>query len=166
MDNKVDSTKRKNSTKADPNEGGAIFEYHDKENNITQRFVFNLRYYVGKNQKDGLYAFEVDGPQKSYPYGAINLKRLQRRENTNSSEFVLIWEQQVKNETIRASSRININKFDPFVKYDVELNGVPIKSDRSGKDIVVDWYMLDGFDTGNKFWVDANGMQMIEKRLY
>jgi hypothetical protein len=79
---------------------------------------------------------------------------------------VLIWEQQLKNETIRASTRININKFDPYVKYDVELNEVPIKSDKTGKDIVADWYLLDGFDTGNKFWVDANGMQMIQKNLY
>lgn len=38
--------------------------------------------------------------------------------------------------------------------------------DKTGKDIVVDWYMLDSFDSGNKFWVDANGMQMIEKKLY
>lgn len=78
----------------------------------------------------------------------------------------MIWEQQVKNETIRASSRININKFNPYVKYDVELNAIPIKGDKTGKDIVVDWYMLDGFDTANKLWVDANGMQMIEKNLF
>lgn len=143
-----------------------MFEYHDSEAGLTQRFVFNLRYYLGREGNDGLYEFAVDGVQKSHPYGAINLRRLQRRENTNSSEFVLIWEQQVKNETIRASARININKFDPYVKYDVELNSVPVKTDKSGKDIVVDWYFLDGFDTGNKFWVDANGMQMIEKNLY
>ena len=167
-DNKREATqanKLRNQTARDPNEGGAVFEYHDKENNITQRFVFNLRYYIGKNKQDGLYELAVERPQRSYAYGGLNLKRLQRRENTNSSEFVLIWEQQVKNETIRASARINVNKFDPFVKYDVEINEVPIKADKTGKDIVVDWYMLDSFHTGNKFWVDANGMQMIEKRL-
>lgn len=143
-----------------------IFEYTDSEYKITQRFVFNLRYYVGRTDKDGLYEFAVEGEQKSHPYGALNLRRLQRRENTNSSEFVLIWEQQIKNETVRASSRVSINRFDPFIKYDVELNAVPIKGDRTGKDILVDWYMLDGFDSGNKFWVDANGMQMIPKELY
>lgn len=128
--------------------------------------MFNLRYYVGKKKQDGLYEFAVEGPQKSYPYGEINVKRLQRRENANSSEFVLIWEQLKNNETIRASARISINKFDPYIKYDVELNAVPIKKDKTSKNVVVDWYLLDGFDTGNRLWTDSNGLSMQEKRLF
>lgn len=31
--------------------------------------------------------------------------------------------------------------------------------------MVVDWYLLDGFDTGNKLFVDANGLQMVERKL-
>jgi hypothetical protein len=38
------------------------------------------------------------------------------------------------------------------------LNEVPIKADKGGKDIVVDWAFLDGFDTGSKMYVDANGL--------
>jgi len=47
---------------------------------------------------------------------------------------------------------------------------VPIKKDKTGKDVVVDWYMLDGdknatFDSGKKLYVDANGLQMVDKEL-
>jgi len=69
-------------------------------------------------------------------------------------------------ETIRASARININKFTDFMKFDVEMNEVPIKKDKIGKDLVVDWSILDDFDTDGEFFVDANGLQMIEKRLF
>ena len=26
--------------------------------------------------------------------------------------------------------------------------------------------MLDDFDTGNKLWIDANGLQMVDKTLF
>lgn len=154
------------------NVGGAVFEFKDKEKNITQKFVFNLRYYVGASgfAKDGLYEFSANGT-KSFPFGKINLKRVQRRQNNESSEFILIFEQKVvANETIRASARISLNQYDSFIKWDVEMNEVPIKMDKSGKDVVVDWYMLDGdknatFDSGKKLYVDANGLQMIDKEL-
>jgi hypothetical protein len=51
-----------------------------------------------------------------------------------------------------------LNQFDNFVKFDVETNSVPIKKDKTAKDVVVDWYLLGGFDTGNKIYLDANGL--------
>lgn len=142
-----------------------MFQYNNTELNISLNFVFNLRYYISKKYVDDLKVFAVEGKQKSYPFGEINKRRIQVRKNANTSEFVLIWNQKFKNETIRASSRISINNFDPFVKFDVETNEIPVEEDQLGKNVVVDWYLLDGFDTGNKFFVDSNGLQMIEKRL-
>ena len=105
-------------------------------------------------------------PPTSKPYGRINQKRIQRRQNNDSGEFLLIWERPLGlNETARASARISLNSLDDFVKFAVELNEVPIKSDKGGKDVVVDWAFLDGFDTGGKMHVDANGLQMIDKKL-
>lgn len=66
---------------------------------------------------------------------------------------------------MRASARIHLNSLEDFVKFSVELNEIPIKTDKVGKDIVVDWTLLNGFDTGGKMYVDANGLQMIDKTL-
>jgi hypothetical protein len=44
------------------------------------------------------------------------------------------------------------------VRFNVELNEVPIGADKVGKDIIVDWSFLDGFDTKKKLFVDANGL--------
>lgn len=83
-----------------------------------------------------------------------------------------MWEQKYSqkltgNDTakVRASARISINNFDSFVKFQVTLNEVPIELDLTGKDIVADWYLLDDFKTEDKFWVDANGLQMVPKQL-
>jgi len=35
----------------------------------------------------------------------------------------------------------------------------------TGKDIVADWYLLDDFDMKDQFFVDANGLQMVPKKL-
>lgn len=183
-----------------------------------------------------MYEFSVNGTQglqKSIKYGQISVKRSRLRKNENSSEFLLIWEQNYtksaknasksgessatdanttgagnasgaangtngttltelpangtlpkgkkfddskfnqtgllemnKTEKIRATARISINDIDNFVKFDVSINDVPIELDRSGKDIVVDWFLMDDFDTNNTFWVDSNGLEMVNKQLY
>ena len=64
-------------------------------------------------------------------------------------------------ERIRAHVRIDLNDIDNFVRFHVSTNEVPIENDKTGKDIVVDWHMLEGFNSAGKFWVDANGMQMV-----
>jgi hypothetical protein len=71
-----------------------------------------------------------------------------------------------KTEKVRATARISINDLDNFVKFDVTINDVPIELDRTGKDIVVDWFLMDDFDTNKTFWVDANGLEMVKKKLY
>ena len=131
--------------------------------------------------------------QKSYSYGKVNMKRSRLRQNERSGEMLLLWEQQYGNasqvinatanstnplelrekyangteklERIRASVRIDLNDIENFVKFHVSTNDVPVSADATGKDIVVDWHMLEGFDTDEKFWVDANGMQMVYKTL-
>jgi hypothetical protein len=47
---------------------------------------------------------------------------------------------------------------DEFVKFHVSTNEVPISQDKTGKDVVVDWFLMDGFDMDDKFWVDTNGL--------
>jgi len=75
----------------------------------------------------------------------------------------LVYEQRYsfnKNSTdkIRATIRINMNSFENFVKFGVSLNEIPIAMDKSGKDVLIDWYFLDGFNTDKKLWLDSNGL--------
>jgi len=66
----------------------------------------------------------------------------------------------------RATARISMNDFEDFVKFEVITNEIPVAANMtSGKDIIVDWGLLNDFDTGGKLFVDTNGLQMNNKEL-
>jgi hypothetical protein len=69
------------------------------------------------------------------------------RQNEHSSEFVLYWEQNYFKDNMRASARIHLNDLDEFLKFSVELNEIPVKFDKVGKDVVADWTFYDDFDS-------------------
>jgi hypothetical protein len=60
------------------------------------------------------------------------MKMCQARQNTDSAEFILMWEQKYSQKStnstakVRASTRISINDFESFFKFQVTLNEVPI----------------------------------------
>jgi hypothetical protein len=79
------------------------------------------------------------------------------------------------------SVAVELAKLSEFVQFEVTLNEIPYghyqgnkdksfyekQSDKDrGKDVVIDWEFLDGFDTDKTFWVDANGLDMHQKRLW
>jgi hypothetical protein len=60
-----------------------------------------------EHRQDGMYEFSVNGTsglQKSFKYGQISLKRSRVRRNENSSEFLLIWEQNYTKAAINKTS--------------------------------------------------------------
>jgi hypothetical protein len=62
---------------------------------------------------------------------------------------------------VRAAARITLSDKSEFLKFEVTINDLAVALDPSGKDVVVDWYMLDNFDSGKRFWADANGLEMV-----
>lgn len=169
-----------------------------------------------------MYEFSVNGTngtQASMKFGNIAIKKSKFRQNKNSSEILLIWEQsyskvgqkllntsapqdkpqaggnksgaanatrdkqlllQSENKThpndtrtsfkppdkVRAAARITLSDTSEFLKFEVTINDLAVALDPTGKDVVVDWYMLDNFDSGKRFWSDANGLEMVPQQLF
>jgi hypothetical protein len=67
---------------------------------------------------------------------------------------------------VRAAARITLSDNSEFLKFEVTINDVAVALDPAGKDVVVDWYMLDNFDSGKRFWADANGLEMVPQQLF
>ena len=155
------------------NYGAALFTYKDSLKGINQQFAFNLRNYYGekdtkKYSADGWYQFQANGTkesQRSYPYSTLRRTKMFRRQNEFGGEFVFTWEKKYGAEVGRATARISLEEAQDFINFEVETNSVPIKGDQVGKDIVADWAFYNGFDTGNKIYVDANSLHMNEKTL-
>ena len=55
--------------------------------------------------------------------------------------------------------------FQEVIEFEVELNPVPIHDDLQGKDVIVTWKMLDGFNANKTFWTDSNGLEMQERHF-
>jgi hypothetical protein len=95
------------------------------------------------------------------------MKKSQFRQNNHSGEFVLMFDDNKGGDlSTRATVRISLNEVDNFIKHTVTLNEIPIRNMRIGRDVVVDWYFLDEFDTGDKLWIDTNGLEMVEKKNF
>ena len=72
---------------------------------------------------------------------------------------------------------IQISELQDFLTFKVDLNEIPISKNQaigtedmitfsfidSGKDVMINWDFLDGFDTNGDLWFDANGLQMVHK---
>lgn len=37
---------------------------------------------------------------------------------------------------------------------------------QAGKDVVINWDFLDNFNTNGELWFDANGLEMVHKKLW
>ena len=48
----------------------------------------------------------------------------------------------------------------------MDLNEISLGSKDTGKDVIVDWEILDNFESNDKLFFDANGLEMQEKTLY
>ena len=51
-----------------------------------------------------------------------------------------------------------------FVEFEVELNPINVE-DSQGKDVTVNWKMLDGFNANKTFWTDSNGLEMQKRSV-
>jgi len=89
---------------------------------------------------------------------------------------LLTYEEKANN-TIKArlTTTIQLSKYSDFIKFDVDMNEIPIESIvgnreqeeyktlteyQHGKDVMFDWEFMDGFDTDSKIYVDSNGLDM------
>jgi len=173
----------------------SVFQYFDHATNLSQRFIMTPRYYQSDESEghgDGAYEFRaLNGTSKLYS----EVESVEVREGAHSGEFLITFQEQEdkrtqsvsKNQTAkspikaRVSATVELSKFSDFMKFEVTLNEIPVgnyvgnqekefyqKQDdqERGKDVVIDWEFLDKFSTDNKLWVDSNGLDMHQKKLW
>lgn len=140
---------------------------------LNQTFAFDLQYYAASQGKDGYndssncaegaYLFKPDRYQRwQYPYSRLDSTHIEE-----VGQYIEQW-------TFRFSSKLHGQfaivkvKFSPLfsdlVQFDVELNGIPVMADDQGKDVTVNWKLLD-FEANSTFWTDSNGLEMQERIL-
>lgn len=55
--------------------------------------------------------------------------------------------------------------FEELIEFEVGLSEVPYSAKGEGKNVVVNWKMLDKFEANSTFWTDSNGLEMQERKI-
>ena len=58
------------------------------------------------------------------------------------------------------SLRFSPKYFEELLEFEVEMNEIHLDEEQNGKDVVVNWRILDGFDNKGRFWTDSNALSM------
>ena len=68
-----------------------------------------------------------------------------------------------KNESMRSTVRVSIDRELPILKIDVDLDSLPLQHKYNGYEVVPNFYVAN-FDNDRTFWTDSNGLEM-QKRV-
>lgn len=168
-----------------------LFEYKDTKIGLSQRFIMTPRYYQSveaKDDGDGLYEFRPLN-QVSKLYSQVD--KVEAKEGNHSGQFLITYQQrEATNATNpeanhvpvrRVVAAVELSEISDFIKFDVTVNEIPIanykdektkafyqkqKDAERGKDVVIDWEFLDGFNTDSSLWFNSNGLDMHQKTLW
>lgn len=121
-----------------PREIACIFEFIDKKQNISQKFVVSPRYYQSNETAgdgDGLYEFRPRLMQ-SLPYSEY--KRIELKRGSSSGQFLITYEQdasQAHNLTsnARLTAVIELSEMSEFLKVQVDLPDIPVTSQKKSE---------------------------------
>lgn len=141
---------------------------------MSQNFAVGLKYYkatqINKNEKkdytvddmaEGAYVF-MPKPQGSTQFSNIDEDIIYEKGSIVEQWTIKFTDNKSKQYAfmkIRNSPYLN-----EFVEFEVELNPTNVE-DSQGKDVTVNWKMLDGFDANKTFWTDANGLEMQKRTI-
>lgn len=53
--------------------------------------------------------------------------------------------------------------FEELIEFEVDMNEVHLDEEMSGKDVIVNWRLLNGFNNHGHFWTDSNALAMQER---
>lgn len=53
--------------------------------------------------------------------------------------------------------------FEELIEFEVDMNEVHLDKKMNGKDVIVNWKFLNGFNNNGRFWTDSNALTMQER---
>jgi hypothetical protein len=73
-------------------------------------------------------------------------------------QYTIVFNNKTSNEEALIKVRFSPAVFEQIIEFEVELNALSISKDYRGKDLTMNWQMLDDFDPKGKFWTDSNSL--------
>lgn len=164
-------------------EGDAIFQFENKRSQLTQSFSVSVKKYLAHQMKtpepnryflkrddqtdeekingvrsEGMYSFIPEwNNQMPKQYSTLNDDITYQ-----AGQLVEQWSLFFKNEKTNERGILKVRHsplWQDLVEFELETTSIPI-DDGQGKDITINWKMLDSFDPQGIFYSDSNGLEM------
>jgi hypothetical protein len=95
-------------------------------------------------------------------YSEVN-KDVSYQKGNFMQQWTILFDNPLSEE--RATVSVRYSEFlKEFIEFDVEVNSIPM-DDQKGKDITMNWVMLNGFNPKGTFWTDSNGLPMQKREI-
>lgn len=59
--------------------------------------------------------------------------------------------------------RFSPKYFEELIEFEVKMNEIHLDKILNGKDVVVNWRFLNGYNNNGRFWTDSNALSMQER---
>ena len=73
------------------------------------------------------------------------------------------------NKTRKEQAVVNIRfspkYFEELIEFEVNMNEIHLDKEMNGKDVIVNWRLLNGFNNKGRFWTDSNALSMQERNF-
>ena len=155
----------------------AIFRLKNLKTGITQHMGFSLMYYNPATGDDG-YSSTDNCPSGAYifkPKASDSEKKVYSKyvgrqaykgTETGVQAFALYSMDETTDEYY--TSLVRLMPGANTVEWEVQMHGIPYgggRLNRVGKEVVVNWEMIDDFDNESTFYTDSNGLEMQKRVL-
>jgi hypothetical protein len=156
-------------------ESTLMFDYYDMVSNSTEpeHFEFSMKYWesyshsldTGAFMNSGAYIFHpMEGQLHPFPYGDVKEVGITQGDNTQEMDISFgkfLYHE--KNESMKSSIRVSLDKDLPLIKIDVDLDSLPFQEIFNGYEVVPNFHIAN-FDQEKTFYTDSNGLEM-QKRV-
>jgi len=112
-----------------------MFDFHDIVSNLTEQFEFSMRYWESvthsmdpaASMNSGAYVFHpMEGVFHPFPYGDVKVVGITKGKSAQEMDISFgkfLYNE--KNESMKSTVRVSIDKDLPLIKIDVDLESLP-----------------------------------------
>ena len=133
------------------------FDVYDEISGKTEpeEFEFSMKYWqsyafskdMGKDMNSGAYAFHpMEGQLHPFPYGDVKEVGITKGKDIDEMDIsfgTFLFHE--KNESMRSTVHVSIDKDLPLIKIDIDLDGLPLQEKMNGYEVVPN-FRVNNFD--------------------
>lgn len=106
---------------------------------------------------------EKDGYEYKYNYANLD-PNIIYQQGQNVDQYTIYFNNRTRKEQAVVNIRFSPKYFEELIEFEVNMNEIHLSETNVGKDVIVNWRFLNGFNNNGKFYTDSNALTMQERK--